>query len=402
VRHTTRSKIWDDDLLTAYAWKLNTDLIYGPGSGSPVDVMETHEFPRTFFTFELQKQIAESYPYGLCRRGAVETEESANAAISKQEWLEAYFLFQRCAGFMERFRDPAIIATVRTWYLWSAECAVSDGSTALSLLALSMHFSIGEITPEAIKLKRIAKDLDANAMQQIEDLLQAPSLSYDEVEFAVRYAISYPILARLALAERIVGRLRSHSNDQDEPRLLLCLARCYMSQGRWQDVSALLTPAASQDSSVREQFFLWQGLMEPVSGRKGLFFGPIPEDCQLDVTDAVNRGFTYFVNAFYEDALEWFLFAQTRGPADPFALFGHGLCLWRTAWFSLAAEKFQLARIGLEKYPREFRFVCFSRFDETCPPRSYQSDDLYLIFNPSECLDRVNRRQPFVSHVVVP
>lgn len=389
-------------MITVYAWKLNEDLIYGSGAGTPVDVMKAYEFPRAFFTFELQKQIEESHSYGLCRKGAVEMEKSANVAIGKQEWLDAYFLFQRCIGFMERFRDPAIVATVRTWYLASAECAVFDGRTALALLALSMHFSLGEITSQAIQLKRIAKDIDAKAMRKIEDMLQAPNLSTDEVEFAVDYAISYPILARLTLAERIVERLRSQSKYQNESRLLLYLARCYMSQGRWHDVSTLLTPAASQESSIREQLFRWQGLMKPVSGREGLFFGPVPEDCQLDVTDAVNRGFTYFVNAFYLDALEWFLFALTKQPADPFALFGHGLYLWRTAWFSLASEKFQLARDGIAKYPREFRYVSFSRFDETCPPRSYMFADLYPIFNPGECLDRVTRRQPFVSHVVAP
>jgi tetratricopeptide (TPR) repeat protein len=386
-------------VITAYSWKLNSELIYADNL-DPVKSMQIHEFPRTVFTFELSKQITDGYPYRDYRLAAVETENFAIVAAQKQEWIESYGLFQRCASLMERFRHPAIIATAREWYLRSAETALAGAEAGLCLLSLRQYFSIGDATSEAVNLKRKAKDLDTKMLGQIEDLLRAPSMDYDEVEWAIKYLNGYPLPTRLALAEQVVERFRNQSTNRC--KLLSMLASCYMAQGRWNDVTGLFAQEDSGDPSIREQFFQWQHLMEPVSEGKGTAFGAIPDNCNLDVTDAVNRGLTYLVNGFYNDALEWFLFALAKTPTDPFALFGHGLYLWRIGCFALAAERLELAKSGIENYPTEFRFVSFSRFDDTCPPRSYDVDSNYPIFNPRECLDQVKRLQPFVSYVLIP
>jgi hypothetical protein len=131
-------------------------------------------------------------------------------------------------------------------------------------------------------------------------------------------------------------------------------------------------------------------------------FGIASADCTLEVTDAVNRGLTFLVNAMYEDAREWLLFALEKSPRDPFALFGHALVLWRLEWFSLAAERLEVAKDALEKYPAEFRFVQFGRNDETCESRSYGFNPLYPIFNIEDCLERIATREPFVSYALIP
>jgi hypothetical protein len=160
--------------------------------------------------------------------------------------------------------------------------------------------------------------------------------------------------------------------------------------------------AASGNLRIREQLLEWQGLTERKSAGTKSKFGGVPSDCSLDATDAVNTGLTYLVNAFYEDALEWLLFALEKSQDDPFALFGHGLWLWRMGWFSLAADRFTRAKDGIENYPRKFRLVTFARVDDTSVPRSYAFNPIYPIFNPAECLEQVTRRQAFVSHSLVP
>jgi hypothetical protein len=60
----------------------NSELIYAENL-DPVKSMEVHEFPRTVFTFELSKQIADGYPYRGYRLAAVETEKSAILAAHK-------------------------------------------------------------------------------------------------------------------------------------------------------------------------------------------------------------------------------------------------------------------------------------------------------------------------------
>jgi tetratricopeptide (TPR) repeat protein len=270
----------------------------------------------------------------------------------------------------------------------------------MCLSFLRQYFLISEATTESIELKRVAKENDKRTLRQIELLLQATSLTLDQVKSAIEYIVEYPLPGRSALAEKIVERFRSQ--NKDGPELLWYLARCYMSEGRWDDAHSLLAPLAATDGLIREHLDRWQGLFLRGYGPWTPRFGTVPNNCDLDVTDAVNRGLIFLANALYHDAREWLLFALEKAPRDPFALFGHGLFLWRQSWFSLATERLELAKDALEKYPAEFRFVTFARVDETCEPRSYAFNPLYPIFNIAECIERLASREPFVSYAIIP
>jgi tetratricopeptide (TPR) repeat protein len=270
----------------------------------------------------------------------------------------------------------------------------------MCLSLLRQHFLVSEATTESVELKRAAKEHDARTLRQIELLLKATSLTLDQVKSAIEYIVEYPLPGRPALAEKIVERIRSH--NEDEPELLWYLARCYMAEGRWDDAHSLLAPLAATNDLIREHLHRWQGLLSPGYGPWTPRFGTVPNNCDLDVTDAVNRGLIFLANALYHDAREWLLFALEKAPRDPFALFGHGLFLWRQGWFSLATKRLELAKDALESYPAEFRFVTFARIDETCEPRSYRFNPLYPIFNIADCIERVESREPFVSYAIIP
>jgi len=270
----------------------------------------------------------------------------------------------------------------------------------MCLSFLRQYFLISEATTESIELKRLAREHDKSTLHEIELLPQTTDLTFDQLKTAVEYVVEYPLQGRSALADKIVERFRSH--NKDGPELLWYLARCYMAEGRWDDAHAPLAPLAATDGLIRQHLDRWHGLLLRGYGLWTPRFGIVPDDCDLDVTDAVNRGLIFLANALYYDAREWLLFALEKAPRDPFALFGHGLFLWRQGWFSLATERLELAKDALETYPAEFRFVTFVRIDETCEARSYGFNPLYPIFNIADCIERVASREPFVSHAILP
>lgn len=224
-------------------------------------------------------------------------------------------------------------------------------------------------------------------------------MTHDQVAAAVRVAVHYPLRSRVALAEQV---LEKFPNQYDDPaEFLLDRAKLYMAQGKWREAAALLAGTTQDHPSLAEPLALWQSWMVLGGKRTGTYFGPIPDDCPFDVVRAVNRGFTFFANAFYEDALQWLLFGLTKSESDPFAVFGHALCLWEKGMFALAADQLRLA-IERIRDRSEPRFLGFMRWDDSCPPRSYTYDPRYLIFNPAECLERVTKRESFVSHILLP
>ncbi|HEX3470512.1 MAG TPA: hypothetical protein VHT28_04955 [Silvibacterium sp.] len=373
-------------MVVAYGWELIPE------------GMESRAHSSSVFPLDVGHQL-QRYPYEVYRQAAENVQKSAALAASKRQWFEAWQCWQRFASLFDRFRNPEMIAAAREGYLKSAICALNCGSPGLCFRAVNQYFLTGDASPEAIKIKREAKEQAAKKLQQMENLLQEPEPAAFAIGDVVQYAVDYPVPARLALAEQILERFRNYSKDRT--KLLLDFANLYMAQGRWHEAVGLLVPEAD-DARIREPLTEWRNLMERGESRTGVLLGGVPDDCELSLAQVVNHGFSYLVNAFYEDALEWFLFALAKTETDPFALFGHGLCLWQRGMFSLAANRLKRAKDTIENYSAEPRFLGFFRYDDTCASRSYRYDPMYQIFNPGECLAQVTKLQPFVSHVLAP
>lgn len=380
-------------MVVVYGWKLNEELMFGDpkmAKWSTVDGPMNDGF-----------RIQEALPFEELQANASREAHLGNVAQNKQQWSEAIVHYQRSVHALERFRQPEVLELASQCYLASGRCALADKKPALCLSLLRQHFLISEPTNKSIELKRVAKEYDTKMLQLMESLLRASSSTFDQVRHCVAYLVEeYPLQKRSTLAVKIVEQFRSHAGDS--PDLLLDLARCYMAEGRWDEAHSLLDPLALDNEVIRQQLDSWRGMLSRGYGRWMPQFGAAPENCDLDVTDAVNRGLTFLVNGLYHDAREWLLFALEKGPHDPFALFGHALFLWQVGWFSLAAMRLHLAKEALAKYPTAFRFVLFNRMDEMCAARSYHFNPFYPIFNIGECLERVTSREPFVSFAIVP
>jgi len=379
-------------MVVAYGWELGP---YAHGGG---DRSESDKQDRSF-PFEVQHDISR-IRYEVFREAAIKLQDMAWAAEKNGRWFEAWNLWQRFASRFDRFRNPEMIAAAREGYLNSARCALNAGHPAVSMRALSQYFSSGDGTPEAIRMKRVAKERDAKLLEEMKNLLTSTQASEFEVRKLLQHAVDHPRAERLALAEEILERFQKYAED---PSILAFdRANLFMAQGKWQEVVAALTPLIEADAELGGSLAHWRNMMQSGGKREGLFFGDIPESCDLDVPRIVNRGFAYLANAFYEDALQWLLFALSKDAGDPFAIFGHALCLWQMNMFTLAAERLRLAMARIEDYSSTFRFLGFSRFDETAPARSYRYDPIYMIYNPGECLSQVLNLQGFVSHTLIP
>jgi len=160
----------------------------------------------------------------------------------------------------------------------------------------------------------------------------------------------------------------------------------------------LISPEAS---GLREEWL-------DISGRRGLhvarpvFRGP-DEEPLSSLADEVNRGFVLLANALYFEALRWFTAALAHGSRrDPFALFGHGLTLWRMGAFGIGRRSLEAAIEALKVYPREYRWLTFARDDPTSEPRSYLENPIYPIFDMNECLTRAARCENFNRHDILP
>ena len=389
-------------MVVVYTWKLNDGLIFdGLTSGdSIIEAMKAHEFPRAAVLSQDASRIKEVWPWEMLRDYGSEEEDLGDEAYRNREWGEAIDHYQHCAQALERFRESSVLEVAARCYLRSAHCALAAGRPALSLTFLRQHFLMEDASEYALDLQRVAKEYDAKFFHQTEEWLNSTNLKFEDVKFAVEYAIENPLSGRLSRAEQIVERFRARAGN--EPELLWYLGRCYMSQGRWSDAHSLLAPLTPDNVVISAHLSRWQGLFSRGCGKWTPRFGAVPDDCDLDVSDAVNRGLTFLVSALYHDAREWLLFALEKSPQDPFALFGHALFLWRQGWIALAAERLKLAKDALEKYGDEFRLVQFARIDETCEARSYHFDPLYPIFNIGDCLERTRSREPFVSSAIAP
>jgi tetratricopeptide (TPR) repeat protein len=379
-------------VVVAYGWELGP---YALGQGDRDESLkQDRQFPH-----DLTTPIGRM-GYDMFRKAALKLEEMALAAEKERKWLEAWDLWQRFSSTFDRFRDPAIIHAAREGYLICARCALNAGYPALALRALSQFFSSGDSTPEAIEVKRVAGERDAKLLQEMKDMLTATQASEFRVRKLLQHAVDYPRRERLALAEELLNRFPKYAEN---PSIVAFdRANLDMAEGKWREAVEVLTPLVEVDAEIKGPLTHWRNMMQPGGGREGVYFGGVPEDCDLGVPEIVNRGFGYLANAFYEDALQWLLFALVKDPADPFALFGHALCLWQKNMFVLAADRLRLAIARMEEYASKFRFLGFSRLDETAPARSYRFDPIYMIFNPGECLSQVLSLQGFVSHVLIP
>lgn len=379
-------------MVVAYGWELGP---YANGQGDPDESFkQDRQFPHDV------THLISSTRYDIFREAAIKLQDMALAAEKESKWFEAWNLWQRFSSRFDRFRDPPIINAAREGYRMSARCALNAGHPALTLRALSQFFSSGDSTPEAIEMKRIAKERDAKLLQEMKDLLVSTEPSEFQVRKLLQHAVDYPRRERLALAEEILERFPKQAED---PSIVAFdRANVYMAEGKWREAIEILIPLVEVDAEINVPLTYWQNMMQPGGKREGLYFGSIPEDCDLDVPEIVNRGFAYLANAFYEDALQWMLFALAKDPEDPFAIFGHALCLWQKNMFVLAEDRLRLAIARIEEHSSKFRFLGFSRFDETAPARSYRYDPIYMIFNPGECLSQVLSLQGFVSHLLIP
>jgi tetratricopeptide (TPR) repeat protein len=385
-------------VIVTYAWKLNDSLIFqSTDSDELLKAIDIHEFPRSLVSLQDKMRIAKSSPYGLHSKRAQQYLDQATQLHSRGRPREALFFYQRCVDCLERFRNPSILSTVAECYLRCADCALACDRPARARLFVRCYLTIGDVSPRVMTLKNAARKRDEVMVGAMEGLLDKTGTSVDLLAWAAGYLLDYPLQKRVRLAEALLGEPEA---QVDNPSIHLARARLYMHQARWHDAQSLLTVAAREDEHLRRELDSWTTLMTNLAEtRKPLFADTADE---LDPVDSVNRGLTYLVNAFYDDANWWFLNALTKAPADPFAIFGHALVLWRYGWFALAMARLEEAKGGIENYPREFRFVTFARDDQTCPPMNYKTNPIYPIFSPNECLEQVSVLQPFVSHAIAP
>ncbi len=390
-------------MLVFYHWNLNSDAGFTKSDyGFPPTLrLDVEQSIRDFIW------IREHCPYRVYQNLATEEFRAGHTALQEHRWDDGYRHFQRAALHMERFRAPDVLDLTKESYVNCALCALADGRAAEALASVRHAFSLGEGRSTAFQIQDRAKAEDDSQISELENLSQAGRMTNDDLEFAANYLLRHPTPKRMRLAKAILNRF-----EKVKPGTRLAreyLARCYMSEGLPDEAFKLLEPLASGDAEISHQLTIWRGLLLLKHSRSDPCLFARPE-CEpgLDACAVSSRGLTLFVNALYPDALRWLLFALELTPSDPFALFGYALVLWKMCYWALAANNMEKAITALNAYPKQFRQISFARADETCPARSYGFDAVqgltppYPIFDMSECLARIRRRDPYVSQAIIP
>ena len=355
---------------------------------------DLYEMPRMVQTHIAVERIAKALPYNLLCDEANAAVGQAMQAEKKQHWNRAISAYLRCQAAMERFRGPDTLKSIQQCYVECARCAIAAGRGDRGLYYLRQATAIDDAPAEVASLLDEAQKLDARSLDCLKKLHLVERPTVTQLDYAVSRAVYSAQTERLDIAAEIAAK--HHHFFPESAASLLALARCHMARGRGEDALSLLGNHPENEVQLK----YWRDLLQP-AGRhtkltKSLLKRPYnPLDC-------VNLGLMFLVNALYREATYWLGVGLKAAPDDPFGILGHAFLLWSLGWFNLAADRFRKAERGIREYPHEFRFLIFGRIDSTSAPRSYEHNPMYLLFNPEECLQEVNRRQPFVSAAVFP
>src|ERR1051325_5323625 len=108
-------------------------------------------------------------PFESCRVAALDCQEAAFEGERRRDWLEAFNQWQRSAKFLDRFRDPGIIAAARKAHLNAAIAALNGSLCGLTLRATSQYMANGDCDAASLQVKRRAERMMSVVLQRAEE-----------------------------------------------------------------------------------------------------------------------------------------------------------------------------------------------------------------------------------------
>jgi len=387
-------------MIATYAWKLNPDTIYKDTEGKNIlGIIEKYEMPRTIHTLGDFKKLSNAFPTENSIDLAQQYFNQGRVNFQAQEWHKAYIDFENWLTLVERFRATPIISEVNKVLYLAAYCTICFGSPIGALVLLKQSFLIGDVSDDCFDLYENAKKEDEKRIDELVSEYKLHGISGENSKFLTGYLLYHPLPKRVELAREIIDQcLKKNSTDKIA---LSALARCHMADGNHEAALEVVENIDPDDAEINELRNKWYQFLGKQEIQTNYIFQS-PNDDLTNIDDIVNRGFTLLVNAIYLEALVNFLKALQLSNRDPFALFGYALVLWRLGNFGLAKHAIADAIEALANYPKQFRFLTFSRSDETCAPKSIGYNPIYPIYNMEHCQELINNYEPFVSYILIP